>query len=136
MFTTQPEDQGPVMETVEETARSNSEIINKDVKSLVDQRQEAGEVRNAVIQKLADDIIQDRTQMLLTALKKKDELTKNLYRIKPDNVLYHPDGSKANESYTKPKLEELKKAKEALDKIEKSIDKAVLKADYEGIKNL
>ena len=111
--------------------------IFKSVKESVDKAQGDGAVRQGVIDALANEIIQKRGEQILGAVRKREELAKDLKKIsKPDVEAFDGEGKKTSESYSKTKTEEIKKAKEKLAKADKIINKAVEQAAYGEIGNL
>lgn len=116
-------------------ARSVDELC-RAVKDLVKQKHDAGEVRQRIINELADELIAERVGWLRAALQKRDELAKKVNQVRPDLVGYDVDGKKVSETYSKSRLDELRKTKEELEKADRAIDKAVKDADYELVKKL
>ncbi len=80
---------------------------------------------------LAEKEIERRTVLLISVFEKRKEAERALNKIKPDSILFDANGVKVSEGFTKAGMESLKKAKEALAKIDKAIEKAVNEANFE-----
>ena len=95
-----------------------------DVKNLVADRlvQLAPAVAEAVVETLAAKEHDRRIAAFLAVVEEIDKTTKELYKIKPDNVQFNLDGSKASETYNKETLESKKKLEEKLAKLNKAIE--------------
>lgn len=94
-------------------------------------------VRGMVVDQFVADEIKARADLLYRAVKKREEMERDLRKIKPDNTAYDASGKIVSESFTKAKADELKKAKEQLDKLDKAIDMAVQeKPDYSKLKEV
>lgn len=94
-------------------------------------------VRQKVVDILADRGIEARATALEKALTRRSDLQRDLKKAeKPDVEHFNPDGSPAPALYTKAKVEEVKKAREALDKVEKAIDLALTKNDFTKVKEV
>ena len=105
--------------------------LRSDVKTRIDSCSD--QVRQRVVEQLAEAEIQRRTILLATVLDKRKEAERAVYKIKPDLVSYNEAGAVTSTSYSKAKVDELKKAKELLAKIDKAIEKAINEADYEEL---
>lgn len=83
-------------------------------------------VRDDVVKKLVTAEIENRVQKLTDALSARKTLFVELKKAeKPDVQTFNADGSVATSGYSKEKLEQIKKAKEKLDKQDKAIEAAL-----------
>ena len=99
-----------------------------EVKGLVEKS--GPEVRARVVAALAEKVVVDRVELVKRGLDKLNEARNNLRKVnKPDQTFIDGDGKKV-ELMTVAKNDEVKKAKEALEKIEKALDLALTKFDY------
>lgn len=118
-------------ETENQTASSSLLAEVADRYSTVDP------VRKKVVDLLADREIDARAAALEKVLNRRSELQKDLKKVdKPDIETFNADGSPARQEYSKAKIDEVKKAKEALDKVEKAIDLALAKNDFGKVKEI
>jgi hypothetical protein len=87
----------------------------------------APQVSGRVIEHYVAKEVARRTDVVIKGLDKAAELQKELRKIdRPDHVTFDKEGKPAHESYTKERLEALKKANEQLVKFEKAIEKALV----------
>lgn len=94
-------------------------------------------VRDAVVNELANREIARRTNAVVKGFDLLAEAQKELNKIKPDQVSFNGDGTKAQELWSKAKLEEKKKAEAKIAKITAALDKATADTpDYSGLFNL
>jgi hypothetical protein len=108
--------------------------INKAIKErLLD---ENPKVRETYINQEVSNKITSRVALVQKAISKISELSKELLKVKPDNVFLDVEGKVISESYTKETLEKKKKAEEQITKLENAISKAFEKADYGDLENL
>lgn len=92
-------------------------------------------IRQRLIEKMVGEELEKRVDLLDKAFQKRFELTTALHKInRADQETYNADGSVATQSYTKPRLEEIKKAKEALEKHENALEKALTSNDFSKLK--
>lgn len=110
--------------------------IRAAIKEEVEKEQNKGEVRRKVVFHFTHQEVGRRTDLLVKALDKRSEVARELGKIRPDTVHYAEDGVKQPEFFSKPKHEERKKCKERLVKIDKAINNAIEKADYDGLQNI
>ncbi len=79
--------------------------------------------------------VEGRVELLDKAIQKRFELHGALGKVnRPDVITYDAEGKEASGTYTKPRLEEIKKAKEALDKHEGALEKALISNDFSKLK--
>lgn len=94
-------------------------------------------IMGKVIDSLSDIEIQKREDMLVKALTARDEAEKKIRKIKPDVETFGSDGAPISQGYSKAKKEELFKAKQELEKLDKAIDLACAdKPDYSKINEM
>lgn len=77
---------------------------------------------------LVQEEVKSRTDLVLKALKKRAELEQEIRKVQPDKGTagYDHTGKVVKEAvYTKQQVEELKKLREQLNKVERAIDKAL-----------
>lgn len=111
----------------EETQAPVVTLANRTVTSLVAQRiaDSSPVVQGRVVDVLVEKELQKRSDAVVKGLEKLKEAEKDLYKIKPDVCSYNADGSTLSEGWSKPKLEEKKKAEEYVAKITSAIEKAL-----------
>ena len=94
-------------------------------------------VRNAVVEELAKREVSRRISAVVSGFDQLAEAKKAFAKIKPDQQSFDGDGKMVVELFSKPKMEELKKAQSLVAKIEKALDLACgEKPDYSLIFNL
>jgi len=86
-----------------------------------------------VIDKLVDEEITKRSNCLIDALNKKDQLKADFDKIKPDQESYNDAGEVASTSWSKAKIAEKNKARKELDEFTAILDKALLDGDFEKL---
>ncbi len=105
--------------------------LRREVKDRVSQQN--GDIWERVVNHLTEVELERRANLLRDALDKRDELFKQMNKIKPDHLQYNADGVIVNEFYTKDQVRNRKTSIERLDKIDNAISKAVTAADYDGL---
>lgn len=108
-----------------ETLKKVSEVISSSNE----------EVINRVVGVFVEKELSRRVDSLVSAFNSLEEKNKELAKVKPDHVLYDQDGNKTTESYTKDKVDEVKKLKESIKKVETAIN-AALEGDFSKVFNL
>jgi len=86
------------------------------------------EVRQMVMKHLVDDELKKRTDLVLKGLAKKDELEKELRKIKPDNKTAgfdHTGKQVVEPVFTEEQVKTLKQLREQLTKVENALEKAL-----------
>lgn len=106
--------------------------IRNEVKELV----QKADIRSRVVTALVEAESSARADMLSNALIERKKLEGEIKKVRPDVKTYDEDGKILSESYTKQQVDDLKKLKEKLQKLDKELNKAITEADYEGLKNL
>lgn len=91
-------------------------------------------VRAAIVQKLADEEVAKRTELVLTAMNALSRLRADLKKFKPDQKGFDVDGKLISEMYSEAKTQERKKLGEKIEKLEKSINLALENDDYSKLK--
>ena len=98
-----------------------------------------GDVAGRVVEHLVEKELTARKEAFLVVLAKLDETRKAEKKITPDSVLYPVvDGKPSKDavpSYTKSKLEELKKNTDEQEKLTKALETA-LQGDFSKVKEL
>jgi len=74
---------------------------------------------------LVEDELKRRTDLVLKGLAKKEEIERELRKVKPDQQGLDLSGKVVSETYSKAKVEEVKKLKEQLNKVEKALEGAL-----------
>ncbi len=105
--------------------------LRREVKDRVSQQN--GDIWERVVNHLTEVELERRANLLRDALDKRDELFKQMNKIKPDHLQYNADGVIVNEFYTKDQVRNRKTSIERFDKIDNAISKAVTAADYDGL---
>lgn len=93
-------------------------------------------VEDKIIDALVAREVNRRSDALTKAIDDLNKMEGEQRRIKPDQVQYNEDGSVKDQSYSKAKIEELKKLKQKIEKYTNAINKALDKADYGDVYNL
>lgn len=92
-------------------------------------------VRQRFIDSQVDKEVSDRVGLLDRGMQKRFQLKNDLKKIDfPDQVFYDQDKKPVMQGYTKPRLEEIRKAKEALGKFEGILERAISKDDWSKLK--
>jgi hypothetical protein len=110
--------------------------LRRAVRRLVDEKHGAGEIRHRMIDELAEELVTDRIRLLKNALLKREEQSKKIKKIHPDNVIFDAEGKKISEAFTKQQLDQRKLAQEELDRLDRAIEQAINENDYERLSNL
>lgn len=92
-------------------------------------------VANIVIKKLAEIEISKRVDIITKAIQKQELLEKDLKKINKNDVVTYIDEI-ATEVMSKNRFEEIKKAKEKIEKITKSIDYALTQNSFDAYNKL
>lgn len=131
--TTETSDTTPAPAPGPETRESKAQGLLADV---ADRIKESGptvysRLRDAMVEKE----IAERVALLDKGVQKRFQLQTELRKVnKPDQETFNADGSLASGTYTKARLEEIKKAKEALAKHENALEKALASNDFSKLK--
>jgi hypothetical protein len=113
---------------------SKAASILDEVNGLV--KTSGDEVRRRVVSALAEKVINENVRLVQTGLDKRTEALGGLRKVsKPDVETYDAAGNKL-EVMSQAKFEEVKKAKENLEKVEKALAKALEENDYSKLKEL
>ena len=113
---------------------SKAASILEDVGTLV--KTSGDTVRKRVVETLAEKVIAENVRLTMAGLDKRSDALSNVRKLsKPDQLAYDASGNKI-ETMSAAKFDELKKAKEALDKVEKALAKALEENDYSKLKEL
>lgn len=122
--------------TPQSDAHPEAITLQNQVKLSIINADKAGTIRTRVVDTLVEEEIDHRAGLLTKALAKRKAQAKELNKIRPDQCAFNSDGTPAFEHFSKPKLQERQKATQNLAKIDKAIDAAILRADYEGVKKI
>ena len=110
-------------------------VIQKRFKDQVVEK--TAEVEDIVVDSLVSTELQRRAGLLKSALEKREQLSKDYRKIKPDQANYSIDqnGQKKKESeyYTEAQAAKMEKALKAINKLDRAIDKAIIDADYDEL---
>lgn len=120
-------------ETTQDSKETKAQGLLADVASRIKESgpQVYARLRDAMVEKE----IASRVDLLDKAFQKRFQLLTDLRKVdRPDQETYNADGSVATASYTKPRLEEIRKAKEALAKHENALEKALASNDFSKLK--
>lgn len=127
----------PVPESAPEpapTPKTKVELLLATVAARV--KDSGGDVQNRVIDAMVEKEVKERSEILDRALQKRFQLLMDLKKVdKPDIILKNRDGSTQSSSWSPAKCEEIKKAQEALDKLEANITKALESNDWGKLKD-
>lgn len=94
-------------------------------------------VRERVIDTLVEREVASRAEALDKALAKRNEYTRELRKLeKPDVEQFDADGKVTSSSFSKARVDELKKAREGLTKLEGAIDKALTNNDFAKLREI
>lgn len=116
-----------------ETKETKAQGLLADVADRV--KQSGPDVYNRLRDAMVEKEISERVSLLDKALQKRFTLMTDLRKVdKPDNEAFNADGSLASGTYSKARLEEIKKAKEALQKHEGALEKALATNDFSKLK--
>lgn len=83
------------------------------------------EINDAVKDVLVNRVKQKRVTQLVDAIDKLDKLEKEFRKFKPDVVAYADDGTVVSTNWSKAKLDERNKAKQAIEKATAAIEAAI-----------
>lgn len=110
------------------------DIIKTDVAAKIS---ESGPtVKENVINVLAEIEIKRRTDLLVSAFKKREEIEKELKKYKEDDVTYDLDLKPLTKGFTKAVAEKYQKQKGELTKLINAVEKAVKENQYDQLSNL
>lgn len=116
-----------------ETKETKAQGLLADVADRI--KQSGPDVYNRLRDAMVEKEISERVSLLDKALQKRFTLMTDLRKVdKPDNEAFNADGSLASGTYSKARLEEIKKAKEALQKHEGALEKALATNDFSKLK--
>lgn len=93
------------------------------------------EVQKRFVDTLVEKEISGRVDLLDKAMQKRFQCLTELNKVdRPDVEAFNPDGSRAYGHFSKDRLKAIKDAKEALAKVEGSIEKALVGNDWSKLK--
>lgn len=95
------------------------------------------DVYNRLRDEMVEKEIVDRVGLLDRAIQKRFTLVNDLRKIdKADVENFDAEGKPAFSAYSKPRIEEIRKAKEALAKIDNALDRALNANDFGKLKEI
>lgn len=121
-----------VTATPAEVRKTTVVDLHTDVASVVAEKSK--ELRAALVTSLADQELEVRGKALMSVY---DEIVKTkaeIKKVKPDHETYNLDGTTASATYSKAKVEEVKKLNDKLAKLEKAFSLAVDQNDFSKVK--
>ena len=103
---------------------------------IADRIKNSGEaVRGRLADKLVEKEVEQRVDILDKAFQKRFELASNLNKVnRADEVKKDAEGKVIFESWSDARREEIKKAKEAIEKHENALEKALSSNDFSKLK--
>ena len=107
-------------------------------KRIEEQIASSGEtLQNQVVTTLVDQELIRRCALVVAGIVKIRQLELDLRKVnKPDNEAFDAEGKVVHQTYSKGKLEEIKKAKEKIETWDRAINNAIGKADYKRLEEL
>jgi hypothetical protein len=133
------------MDTPETAEINENENNPQSTKTLVTLRETVGarlsqigeSIQERVINIFVEEEIEKRKKQVVGAYSEYDDLFKREKRLgKPDIVGYDNQGAPAQAYFSKQRLDELKKVRERMVKLEKAIEDAILKSNFEKLNSL
>ena len=116
-----------------EAKKTKAQELLADIAAKV--KDSGAEVVQKYIEKSVQKEVESRVDLLDKAIQKRFELLGALGKVnRPDVITYDAEGKEASGTYTKPRLEEIKKAKESLEKHEAALEKALINNDWTKLK--
>ena len=95
------------------------------------------EIEGRVVEILAEKELAKRETQIVAAYSEFDTLNKRFKRINRGDIqTFDAKGAVASESYSKPRLKEIKEVSERLAKIENAIGKALIDSNFEPLDKL
>ncbi len=94
-------------------------------------------VRERVVDVLVEEELTKRSNATLAVVRKLDEAMINLRKVdRPDTETFNADGTPASQTYSKSRLEDIKKAKELVEKLSNALEKAFEGNDFSKVLEL
>ena len=94
-------------------------------------------VRDRVVDVLVEEELTKRSNATVAVVRKLDEAVAALRKVdRPDTETFNSDGTPASQTYSKARLDEIKKAKELVDKLSNALDKAFENNDFSKVLEL
>lgn len=119
--------------TTQDPKETKAQGLLADVATRI--RESGPEVYNRLRDAMVEKEVSSRVDLLDKAFQKRFQLMTDLRKVdKPDHEAFNADGSLASGTYSKARLEEIKKAKEALAKHENALEKALATNDFGKLK--
>lgn len=126
-----------VEKTLDQPLKTEEVLSNFDKKVTETLISSNSKVTDRVVDLLVEQELASRVLILQKALKKRPELSGKVKSSeKGDIETYNLDGSVAASTFSKPKLEEHKKAKKDLAEFDAALNLALEKADWKSLKKI
>lgn len=95
------------------------------------------QLETAIVDNMVDRELQKRQPILVQAIDRLGILTADLDKINREDIeTRHVDGSVKDKSYSPKRIEEIKKAKDKIEKLTKAFDKAFTHGDLKDLNQL
>lgn len=119
-----------------ETVKKPSQLLNEEFKSLLDAS--SGKVKERVLEAKVEQEIASRVELITKALAELKTKNQELSKLsnKPDREEFNASGESILKSWSKESLENMKKLRERIEKLETALEKAMNENKYEDLKNL
>lgn len=91
---------------------------------------------NELVEAMAKKTIVQRQTKIIEAYTEWSNLTRDLYKVKPDIVSFNEDGTPASQQWSKAKLEEKKKITDRMAKLDKAMTEALSNNNWGPINDL
>lgn len=119
-----------------ENVKKPSQLLNEEVKSLLEAS--VGKVKQRVLEAKVEEEINSRVELVTKALSELKTKNQELNKLvnKPDREEFDPSGTSLFKTWTKESVENMKKLRERIDKVENALDKALNSNKYDDLKNL
>lgn len=89
--------------------------------------------RESAVHELAAVVINQRTQLVVSAVKECRSIDEQLKKIKPDQQSFNEAGEVVSESYSKQATESRRKLQEKRQKVEAALEKALASNDWDAL---
>ena len=98
-----------------------------NVFSLVKQRLDSSgeEVKNRLVDLMVEDELSKRVATLKVAIEKLQQLSKELRKVKPDQVVFDENGNAVQTGFSKNMLDAKRKLQDQVDQLDKAVDNAM-----------
>jgi hypothetical protein len=93
-------------------------------------------VKGRVVDLMVEETLKKRVGQVMSAMTERDNLEKDLRKLKPDVLHYDESGAPAATLYSKVAIEQRKKVTDRIAKVEKAIAKALDENDFGDVMQL